>query len=232
MKKCKLIVIEGTDGSGKATQTKLICNRLKKEGFRVETRDFPNYKNFYGKMIAKFLSEPSYDWIHVHPLIASTFYALNRHKDKGEIEKLIRHNDVVVFDRYVSANQIHQGGKIKDIGKRKEFLKELEILEYGELGIPKPNIVFFLDLPPALSQKLMGNRSKETKREYLKGKKDVHETNEEFQKNSYETGLWLSRIQPNWIRINCVKEGNIKSEEEIHDEIYNKLMQYLNSHHL
>ena len=230
MRKSKLIVIEGTDGSGKATQTDMLCERAKKDGFQVATRSFPNYKNFYGKMISKFLSEPSYDWVHIHPMIASTFYALNRHKDKEEIIKLIRHNDIVVFDRYVSANQIHQGGKIKNVGKRKEFLKELELLEYGELGIPKPNIVFFLDLPPTLSQELIKTRDEETKREYLNGKKDVHETNEEFRTNSYEAALWLAETQPNWIRINCEKNGEIKSREEIHEEIYCKLKHYLESH--
>lgn len=227
MRKSKVIVIEGTDGSGKATQTKKLCERARTDGYLVDTRDFPNYKNFYGKMIAKFLSDPVYDWVHVHPMIASTFYALNRHKDKEEIKSLIRHNDIIIFDRYVSANQIHQGGKIKDVGKRKEFLKELELLEYEELGIPKPQIIFFLDLPVAFSEQLLKKRDQESSREYLGGKTDVHETNEEFKKNSYETALWLSETQPGWIRINCVKDDAIRSEDDIHEEIYQKMMDFL-----
>lgn len=230
MRKHNVIVIEGTDGSGKATQTRMLCERAKNDGLKVETRDFPNYKNFYGKMIGKFLSDPIYDWVHVHPLIASTFYALNREEDKEEIKKLIHNNDIVVFDRYVSANQIHQGGKIKDIGERREFLKELELYEYDKLGLPKPNLVFFLDLPPALSQKLIEKRDKESKRSYLHGKKDVHEANDEFKKNSYEAAVWLAKTQPNWIRIDCEKDGDIKSADEIHKEIYSKLMAFLKTH--
>lgn len=227
MKKSRLIVIEGTDGSGKATQSNLLYERLKEEGLLVEKRDFPNYKNFYGLMIAKFLSDPSFDWVKIHPMIASTFYALNRHEDKEEIEKLIRHNDIIIFDRYVSANQIHQGGKIKDIGKRKEFLKELDILEYGKFGIPKPNLVFFLDLPTHLSQKLIDKRNLAEKRDYLVGKKDVHEEDSDFKKNSYEAALWLAKTQPGWTRINCEKDGEVRPANEIHEEIYKNLMSYL-----
>ncbi len=223
----RLIVIEGTDGSGKATQSKLLTERLQKEGFRVEKREYPNYKNFFGVWIGKFLSDPKYNWVNVHPIIASVFYALNRWQDKGDLEKTIKHNDMLVFDRYVSANQIHQGGKIKDVEERREFLKVLAMLEYGVFKIPKPNIVFFLDLPVDLSEKLLEKRNQETSRDYLKGKKDVHETNPEFKKNSYESALWLAKTQPGWKKISCHENGEIRSIESIHEEIYTKLMAFI-----
>lgn len=232
MNKKKLIVIEGTDGSGKKTQTDYLKKRLEKEGFRVEKRDYPNYKNFFGIWIGRFLSDPKYGWVNISPIIASVFYAANRWLDKEDLKKIIQHNDMVIFDRYVSANQIHQGGKIKDIAERKEFLKTLDMLEYEVFGIPKPQIVFFLDLPVALSEQLLKKRDQKTSREYLGGKADVHETNTEFKKNSYETAVWLSETQPGWIRINCVKDNEIRSEEDIHEEIYTKLMDFLKKTHL
>ncbi len=232
MEKKKLIVIEGTDGSGKKTQTDYLKKRLEKEGFRVEKRDYPNYKNFFGIWIGRFLSDPKYGWVNIPPIIASVFYAANRWLDKEDLKKIIQHNDMVIFDRYVSANQIHQGGKIKDIAERKEFLKTLDMLEYEVFGIPKPQIVFFLDLPVALSEQLLKKRDQKTSREYLGGKADVHETNTKFKKNSYETAVWLSETQPGWIRINCIKDNKIRPEEDIHEEIYQKLMDFLKKTHL
>lgn len=232
MNRKKLVVIEGTDGSGKATQTERLRERLVREGFRVEKRDFPNYKNFFGVWIGKFLSDPKYNWVHVHPMIASVFYAVNRWMDKDDLVHIIKHNDMVIFDRYVSANQIHQGGKIRDIDERREFLKTLDKLEYEVFGLPKPQIIFFLDLPIDLSEKLMEKRNQESSRDYLKGEKDVHETNSEFKKNSYETALWLAKTQPGWIKISCHKDGEIRSVDDIHEEIYTKLMDFLKKTHL
>ena len=122
VKKGKLIVIDGTDGSGKATQTKLLIKRLEKEGRKVKVIDFPEYNsNFFGKFIGHCLSEQYYNFVKVHPKIASVLYAADRFESKEKIGEWLRAGYVVIADRYASANQIHQGGKIANTKKEKAF---------------------------------------------------------------------------------------------------------------
>ena len=114
-KRGRLIVIDGTDGSGKATQVALLAKRLKKEGYTVKLVDFPEYyKNFFGGFIAHCLQEQYYNWTSIHPKIASIAYAADRWESKDQIEAWLAKGYVVLANRYVSANQIHQGGKIKN----------------------------------------------------------------------------------------------------------------------
>ena len=116
----KLIVIDGTDGSGKATQVELLAKRLKSEGKTVKIVDFPEYyKNFFGEFIGHCLSEQYYKFLNVHPKIASVLYAADRWESKDEIEGWLKKGYMIIANRYVSANQIHQGGKIKNSKKRK-----------------------------------------------------------------------------------------------------------------
>ncbi|MFA6258971.1 MAG: thymidylate kinase, partial [Candidatus Paceibacterota bacterium] len=131
-KKGKLIVIDGTDGSGKATQIKLLEKRLKKEGKKVKVLDFPEYyKNFFGAFIGHCLSEQYYNWTKIHPKIASIAYAADRWESSENIRKWLKEGYIVLSNRYVSANQIHQGGKVKSAKKRANFIKWLDEMEYG-----------------------------------------------------------------------------------------------------
>ena len=146
-KQGKLIVIDGTDGSGKSTQIALLVNHLKKEGQKVQVVDFPEYyNNFFGKFIGHCLTEQYYNFVRVHPKIASVLYAADRFESKDKIENWLKKGYIVIADRYVSANQIHQGGKIANIKKRKAFIKWLDEMEYGVFKIPRPNVVFYLNL--------------------------------------------------------------------------------------
>ena len=223
--KGKLIVIDGTDGSGKATQVDLLVKRLKKEGKKVKVVDFPEYyKNFFGKFVGHCLSEQYYNWINVHPKIASVMYAADRWESKEEMEKWLSSGYIVVANRYVSANQIHQGGKIANARKRNEFIKWLNEMEYEVFGIPRPDMTFYLSLPIDLVLKLLKKRdSSKMKREYLKKKKDVHESDTEFLMNSRKSALWLSKNQKNWNKIDCSKKGEVLPREEIHEMIYEKV---------
>lgn len=225
-KKGKLIVIDGTDGSGKATQIELLAKRLKKEGKKVKVVDFPEYyKNFFGKFIGHCLSEQYYNWLGVHPKIASMAYAADRWESSKEMYKCLDAGYIVLANRYVSANQIHQGGKIKNAKKREEFIKWLDEMEYKVFKIPRPNITLYLSLPINLSLKLIAERNSKMKREYLKKKKDVHESDVDFLKNSRESALWLSKTLPNFIKIDCADKGGkeIRTREDIHAEIFNKV---------
>lgn len=225
----KLIVIDGTDGSGKTTQVAYLMERLKKDGYKIKIVDFPEYyKNFFGKFIGHCLSEQYYNFLHVHPKIASVLYAADRWQSKNEMEKWIKEGYIIIANRYVSANQIHQGGKISDIRKRVNFIKWLNQMEYKEFGIPKPDITIYLSLPIQIVMKLLNDReSSKMKRAYLKKKKDVHEKDLEFMKNSIKSALWLAKTQKNWIKINCSEKGQILSREQVHEMVYKEVKKVL-----
>lgn len=223
--KGKLIVIDGTDGSGKATQVALLAERLKKEGYKVEIADFPEYdKNFFGKFIGHCLTEQYYNFLNVHPKIASVLYAADRWESKTQIEKWLAAGNIVLSNRYVSANQIHQGGKIADAKKRKAFIKWLDEMEYDTFKIPRPDITLYLSLPIEIILKLIAHReSSQTKRKYLKKNKDVHESNVEFLDNSRRSAMWLPKILKNFIKIECSRKGEILTREAIHDMVYKEV---------
>lgn len=223
--KGKLIVIDGTDGSGKATQVASLTKRLRKDGHRVKVIDFPEYyKNFFGKFIGHCLSEQYYNFINIHPKIASTLYAADRWESREEIEKWLKKGYVVLANRYVSANQIHQGGKIENAKKRNGFIKWLDEMEYEVFGIPRPDITFYLSLPINIVLELLEKRnSSKMKREYLKKKKDVHEEDVNFLTNSRKSALWLAKNQKNWIKIDCAPKKEILPIEEIHEMVYKEV---------
>ena len=223
-KRGKLIVIDGTDGSGKATQTELLVKALKNEGRKVKIIDFPEYyANFFGKFIGHCLSEQYYNFVKVHPKIASILYAADRLESKDKIKKWLKNGYIVVANRYASANQIHQGGKIVNTKKREAFIRWLAEMEYKVFKIPKPDVVFYLSVPIPIVLKLITERNKNKNRNYLGKKKDVHEKDVKFLENSRQSALWLTKTQKGWIKIECVKNGKLDTRENIHEKIYEKI---------
>jgi len=220
----KLIVIDGTDGSGKATQTELLIKHLRKDKKRVKVVDFPEYySNFFGKFIGHCLSEQYYNFVKIHPKIASVLYAADRFESKNKIEKWLKEGNIVIANRYASANQIHQGGKIKNTKKREAFIKWLSEMEYETFKIPKPDAIFYLSVPIPVVLKLIAKRNVGKNRGYLGKKKDVHEKDVKFLENSRQSALWLAKTQKNWIKIECVKKGVLFEPEVIHQEVYEKI---------
>lgn len=221
-KKGLFIVIDGNDGSGKSTQIKMLVDRLEEEKMDVLCMKFPNEsENFFGKLIYQYLRDKNSGWEKYKPRDASVFYACDRWESSEKIKKSISEGHVVIVDRYVSANQIHQGGKIKDIEERKKFILWLDELEYKIFKIPRPNVVFYLSVPLAISEKLLEERCS------CGRQKDAHENDPDFLKNSKKSAEWLSGTQPNWIRIDCVVGNKMRSIEDIHDEIYEKIKSLL-----
>lgn len=211
MKKGKLIVIDGSDGVGKATQTKLLVERLKKEKIPVETLDFPQYKNnFFGAFIKECLSGKHGDFIALDPHIASVLYAADRFESKKKIEKWLAQGKIVVLDRYVSANQMHQGGKIKKSSERKKFLMWLDTMEHKIFMLPRPDGILYLHLPTALSLKLINKR----------GKKDLAEKNIKYLSQSRQNALRLIQTSAHWKKINCANAKGILPHGKIHEMIY------------
>ena len=226
-RKGKLIVIDGTDGSGKATQTELLVKALKHEGRKVKIIDFPEYSaNFFGRFIGHCLSEQYYNFVKVHPKIASVLYAADRFESKDKIKKWLKEGYIVIADRYASANQIHQGGKITSTRKRKNFLKWLAEMEYEVFKIPRPDAVFYLNVPIPTVLQLIKARNK-GKNGNSNKKKDVHEKDVKFLENSRQSALWLAKTQRGWIKIDCMAGKTLLSPKKIHAKIYEKITKFL-----
>ncbi len=209
-----MIVIDGTDGSGKATQTKLLVRRLRQDGYAVRTIDFPQYNgNFFGRLLGECLRGEHGNFVSLDPHITSVLYASDRFESKKKILKWLSDGAVVILDRYVSANQIHQGGKIANVKNRTEFLRWLDVLEYEVFGIPRPDLVVYLSVPADISTRLLMGEQK---------KSDVVEKDENYVRNSVETAQWLCRRNA-WQKISCVRNGVLRSVEDIHEEIFEKV---------
>ncbi|MDO8240884.1 MAG: thymidylate kinase [Candidatus Moranbacteria bacterium] len=224
MKKGKLIVIDGTDGSGKATQTKLLVAHLRKNKVKVKSIDFPRYyHNFFGKFIGECLAGGHGDFLTVNPRIASVLYAADRFESSKDIKKWIDAGYVVIADRYTSSNQIHQGGKIKDEKERIEFLAWLEKMEFEVFGISKPDAIVYLDVPIEVSQELLKEKGNSHKKRYLKGRKDAAENDLKHLRNAKDNAIKLIRKNNNWKRINCIKNKKLMSIEEVGEIVWNKI---------
>lgn len=218
MQKGKFIVFDGNDGSGKQTQAKLLIERLEKEGHKIRIIDFPRYyNNFFGKFIGECLTGKYGDFIGVDPHIISVIYAADRYESSTEIKDWLDKGYIVLADRYVSANQIHQGGKIKDVIKRRQFLQWLDQMEYGAFKLPKPDLVVYLDVPVSISLENLKNK----KEKYSDGDVDLAESNREYLNNSRECGLWLCDQSSSWKNITCAENSAMRSIQDIHDDIYN-----------
>lgn len=220
--KGKLIVIDGIDGAGKATQTKLLIERLEKAGYKTATLDFPQYyNNFFGKLIGRFQNGEFGDAPIANPYLTSVLYAADRWETKEKIELWLSENKIVILDRYASSNQIHQGGKISDIDEKKKFLNYLEEMEFKVFKIPKPDAIIFLNVPYNISKKLV---EKKNNREYVKdGKQDQVEKSQSYQEGAYRQSLEMVKKYNNWIEINCVEGGVILSPEKINEKVWTAL---------
>ncbi|MFT7557940.1 MAG: dTMP kinase [Planctomycetota bacterium] len=222
----KLIVVDGIDGSGKATQTKLLIERLQGEGVRVMTLDFPQYyDNFFGKLIGECLKGAYGDFIGIHPKIVSVLYAADRWESSKKIQGWLDDGYTVVLDRYVSANQIHQAGKIMDEEERKDFLQWLATMEYEIMSIPKPDLTVYLDVPIETVEKLLVGKEES----YGKDGEDQAEKDFIHQEYSRQSAMGMANTKEDWVMISCVSEGELQSRKEIHEQIYAKVKEYFSA---
>ena len=218
----KLIVIEGTDGSGKATQVKLLVKRLKKEKKKVATLAFPQYGKKVAGLIEEYLNNKYGAPSEVSPYAASLFYAMDRFDASYKIRKLLKQGKIVILDRYVDSNVGHQGGKIDDLEERQKFVEWLYDIEYRILNVTKPDVVAILHVPAEIGQKLI---EKKSKRQYIKkGKRDAHEADLDHLKSAEASYMWLAeKYKDNHIVVECVENGELLSPEVISDRLYNAL---------
>ena len=221
--KGKLIIIEsGSDASGKATQTKRLFERLSEENSNIRKVEYPNYDSESSALVKMYLrGDFGNNASDVDPYISSTFFAADRYASfKTEWEEFYNNGGIVIADRYTTSNMVHQASKMdeKDRDKYSDWLVDYEFNLYK---IPEPDCVIFLDVPIEFSQKLMENRKNKITGE---DKKDIHESDIEYLTKSYNNALYIAN-KYNWKKINCVKDGTLRSIDDIHDEIYNIVKQ-------
>ena len=211
----KLIVFEGTDGSGKSTQFELLAKRLEAEQIGFQRLRFPQYEEPSSALIRMYLGGAFGDDPEaVNAYAASTFYAVDRYASYQRVWKdYYQGGGLVVSDRYTTSNAVHQGSKVPE-GERAEFFRWLYDLEYDRMGLPRPDLVVLLDMPVELSEQLMRKREQSTGTHA-----DIHERNEDYLKKCRDVALHAATYY-GWRTVSCAKDGVIRSVEDIHEEVY------------
>jgi len=214
----KLYVIDGTDGSGKQTQFQKLKERLEKENIEYMEVSFPNYESPSSSLVQMYLSGEFGEHANdVSAYIASTFYAADRYATfKTKFQNYYEQGGIILADRYTSANMVHQAGKIKDEEERRKFISWLYDLEFNIYKIPKPDKVFFLNMPPKKSLELIENR--ENKFTHTM-EKDIHERDAKHIIDSYNAACSVAK-EYGWNEILCMKDDEIRTIEDIHEEIF------------
>ena len=211
----KLIVIEGTDGSGKSTQFRLLTQAVEEMGVEFRKLVFPQYQEESSALIRMYLagqfgSSPG----DVNAYAASAFYAVDRYASYRKVwGKWYEEGGLVLSDRYTTSNAVHQASK-ENPENRPAFLQWLYEFEYDKLGLPRPDLVIYLDVPTAFTEKLMRSREESTHT-----KADIHEQNSSYLATCRECGRAAAEYY-GWSIVNCVKDGAMRSIEDIHEEIY------------
>ncbi|KEG12915.1 putative thymidylate kinase [Trypanosoma grayi] len=213
----QVIVLEGGDGVGKATQTKLLMDHLRCLGHRTATLEFPSEKSRYGGLLREILSGKKGGIQELDPKLFSLIFALNRFACFSELRYWMLRGTKIVLDRYYTANYGHQASKFPE-EKRIGFIHNLQLMEVTWLGLPPANVVFYLDLPPDTALSAM-------KADRSRGHLDIHETAQHtYKEDVRNTYLWCCQELPNWIHIKCSDETGLRqSREATHDLICNAL---------
>lgn len=212
MKKGKFIVIDGTDGSGKATQTGYLVRNLRQAKYKVKVEDFPQYGKKSAGLVEEYLNGIYGNARELGPYVPSIFYAVDRFAAARRIRKNLNKGYIVISNRYVTANMGHQGSKITSAKKRRKFFQWLFNLEYGLFRIPRPDITIILHMPARIAQKLV---DKKPKRKYLGNKKrDLHEADLRHLQNAEKTYVQMAKLF-NYQLIECFQKNNLLSRQDI-----------------
>ena len=211
----KLIVIEGTDGSGKSTQFRCLTERLAAEGREIQKLVFPQYAEPSSALIRMYLGgEFGNKPTDVNAYAASAFYAVDRYASYKKVwGQWYEEGGLVLSDRYTTSNAVHQASKEPD-ETRGDFLKWLYEFEYDKLGLPCPDLIIYLDVPTDFTEKMMRSREAATNTHA-----DIHEQDMQYLATCRRTGRAAAAYY-GWTVVECVRDGAMRSIEDIHDEIY------------
>ncbi len=216
--KGKLIVFEGVDGAGKATQTRLLVQRLAREGRPARQLTFPRYEEDSSMLVRMYLrGDFGKDPGDVNPYAASTFYAVDRYASyRQDWGVYYGEGGLLVTDRYTTSNAVHQGAKLPP-EERQAFLSWLFSFEYGLMGLPAPDLVLYLDLPEELSAALRRRRAAETGQAA-----DIHEADEAYLRACSENARAVADCA-GWTRVDCAADGRVRPAEEIHELVWRQV---------
>lgn len=224
MAKGTFIVIDGTDGSGKATQTKFLIDRLNKNNVPVATISFPQYGKKSAGLVEEYLNGKYGTAKNVGAKRASILYAADRFDGSFQIRRWLEEGKVVIADRYVSANMGHQAGQIKDPSERKQFLDWLYELEYETFAIPRPDLSIILHVSPEISQELVDMKGH---RDYIGGeKRDILEDDIEHLRDAEQAYIEIAKL-PGFTMIECTADKKILTREAIHAKIWEKVSKHV-----
>lgn len=205
-----LIVLEGSDGSGKATQTTRLYERLQNLGVDVIRVSFPNYESESSALIKMYLrGDFGATAEEVNPYAAATFYAVDRFASFQSWKDFYAGDGVILADRYVGSNMAHQSAKIRRKADREKFLNWLDSFEYKRLKLPRPDLTIFLDMPPKIAAMLRRER----------GREDIHESDAAYMLRSYNAYKEIAE-KFHWKVIDCASGNFAKSAIDIHEEIF------------
>ena len=215
MKMGKLIVIEGTDGSGKSTQFRLLTQRVEQEGLAFQKLVFPQYQEESSALIRMYLKgEFGTNPADVNAYAASAFFSVDRYASYKKVwGKWYEEGGLVLSDRYTTSNAVHQASKEPE-EKQGQFLKWLYEFEYDKLGLPAPDLVIYLDVPTDFTEQMMRRREADTNTQA-----DIHEQDLAYLATCRRTGKMAAEYY-GWNVIQCVRDGKMRSIEDIHEEIY------------
>lgn len=216
--KGKFIVVDGTDGSGKTTQTEMLIETLKQAGFQVEKADFPQYGQKSAGTVEEYLNGK---YGQVNAYVGSIFYAVDRFDASFKIRKWLSEGKIVVSNRYVTANAGHQGSKIDSNAERIKYFKWLDNLEYNIFSIPKPDLNLILHVPAKIAQKLVDKKPKEHHK-YVNGKKrDLHEKDLKHLQRAELVFMQLAELFPNTKLIECFEGGALLTPQQVQNKVWN-----------
>jgi dTMP kinase len=216
----KLIVLDGGDGAGKATQVALLVKHLRDDGYKVETLDFPQYaQNTFGGLLRECLDGKRGDFMATDARVASTLYAADRFESKPRLEQWLEEGKIIVLDRYVSSNMMHQGAKIQNEKELESFLGWLDHMEHGVFGIPRPDVILYLEVPFTVRQNLK-NAAVAEQKHGADVKLDVAEEDHNHQRQVEERAKTIVSSKNNWQVVHCCEIESIRSREDIHTDVY------------
>ena len=217
----KLIAIEGIDGSGKNTQSNKILSEYSRTYAKVSKLSFPRYgETFFGKEVGHYLNGEFGRLDQVHPKLSAMLYAGDRFECKEDILGKLSDDGVIICDRYVQSNIAHQIAKVAS-HEQLSFAQWIEELEYRVYGMPKPDLVIFLDVPPVTSNELV---LKKEPRNYTDKKRDLHEEDVPYLEKVYGVFKSLSKTE-GWATIDCLDGGRLLDEAEIFIKIKDVLVE-------
>lgn len=209
----KLIVLEGADGAGKATQAKLLVERFRSEGIEVESLEFPRYEdNFFGSYVKEWNDGVHGNFVELDPRLASVLFACDRYESRDLIKGWLEEGKHVILDRYVSASMLHQGAKLTDVDKRGAFLLWLEKLEYDVFKMPRPDIVVYLDMPAEMRHALLTT-------DELKPNLGHTETDMIYQVDVQNCARQIASLEK-WRTVSCLMDDKLRSRDNINTELY------------